>query len=320
MPLARRSKERLRSLKLEYNMTEHCNYGCNECSHFSPYMRRGESSVESFERDLSALARVLTVYRFRFVGGEPLLNKQLVEHVRLVRESGIADEIQACTNGALLDRTPDEAIAALDTLTISWYPDPRVDQSLIDRTIERCRRLNTKVGVLKIDKFRRMQVVRPFESSRLVQEIFDTCEIAHLWYCQTFYEGRFYLCSRPIFTSRFLGKLDENVEDFRETDGIALHEPNLVDRLEAILHRKEPLGSCRYCLGTVGKEVPWRQLSPSERKHPVRYNDKNDELIDQHKMRRLRIKRHFPLRSMLLMAPESLSGLAARFSRSLSRD
>src|SRR5918911_843454 len=72
MPLVRVEGDKIVSLKIEYNLTDHCNYGCDECSHFSPYLTRKESSLEGFRKDLAALARVMRVYRFRFVGGEPL--------------------------------------------------------------------------------------------------------------------------------------------------------------------------------------------------------------------------------------------------------
>ena len=321
MPIINRRDGKLFSMKLEYNLTEHCNYGCNECSHFSPHMPRGQSNIATFTRDLASLSQVMQVYRFRFVGGEPLLHKDLFAHIQAVRESGIAQEVQACTNGAFLDKVDDETLAALDTLTISWYPDPRVDQALIDRTISRCQRIGTKIGVLKIDSFRRMQLVRPTEDREILQDIFNSCEIAHVWYCQTFYQGRFYLCSRPLFTGTYLQKVNSFQKmDFREADGIAIHEPDLASRLEAHLTRKEPLQSCRYCLGTVGVETPWRQLSPAERKKPNIINESASLLIDRGKLARTRIKCKFPLRAALLFLPRSFSVLAAKFSRSLSQD
>ena len=321
MPVVAEKDGRIASLKLEYNLTEHCNYGCAECSHLSPYMMRRESGLDVFTRDVAALAEVMRVHRLRFVGGEPLLNKRFLDHIRIARESGIAKEIQACTNGALLDRTPDEALEALDTLTISWYPDPRVDQALIDRSVARCERLGTRVGVLKIDEFRRMQVVRPLADAALVKDVFSTCEIAHKWYCQTFYEGRFYLCSRPLFTASYLAKVGTDAPDFREIDGVPLHAPGLKKRLLTMLRRKEPLASCRYCLGTVGENRPWRQLDPAERKAPARPNTLPEEAIDRARLRKLKANPFPPLRSFLLWAPPSLTKPAATlFSRSLGRD
>lgn len=320
MPAIAAGGDRIRSLKLEYNLTEHCNYGCDQCSHMSPYMARKESSLDAFRRDLAALAAAMRVYRFRFVGGEPLLHRELLAHVEAVRASGIADEIQVCTNGALLDRTPDEVFAAIDTLTISWYPDERCDQAKIDRAVETCRRVGTKVGVLRIGEFRQMQVARPIEDKGLVQGIYDTCDIAHRWYCQTFYEGRFYLCSRPLFTGPYLKKLGVPAPDFRELDGVPLHEPRLKERLAAALRSGKPLASCSHCLGTVGKEQPWRQLSAAERKAPTAPARGAAELVDRRRLAWRRLLPLPPLRALLLLTPRGAVGrAAAMFSTSLRR-
>jgi organic radical activating enzyme len=320
MPIVSIDRGKIRSLKIEYNMTEHCNYGCDQCSHLSPYMAKKDSSFDDFKRDLAALARVMRVHRFRFVGGEPLLHRRLLEHVAAVRASGFATEIQVCTNGAMLDRTPDEVLAAIDTLTVSWYPDPGCDRAKIDRAVERCKRLGTRVGVLRVDRFRRMQVARPIEDRKLVQDIYDTCEIAHTWYCQTFYEGRFYLCSRPIFTGAYLGKLGTPAPDFRAIDGIPLHEPHLKERLREALVSRRPLASCRYCLGTVGRNEAWRQLAPGERKAPQPPVHELDRLLDRRLLAWRRVARLPPLRALLLFLPRFAVGRAADlFSISLKR-
>jgi organic radical activating enzyme len=303
MPFVRIEGDKIRSLKIEYNLTDHCNYGCDECSHFSPYLTRKESSLEGFKKDLEALAQVIRVFRFRFVGGEPLLHRDILGHIAAVRESGIAGEVQICTNGALLDRVPEAVFAAIDSLSISWYPDPRCDQAKVDRAVSICERVGTRVGVHKIDTFRQMQVGRPLTDRALVQEVYDSCHIAHRWYCQTFYEGRFYLCSRPIFTNAYLAKLGVEAPDFRELDGIPLHEPDLKGRLLALLRSHKPLAACEYCLGTVGRRQPWRQLPTTDRKAPRAPAKGPTELIDRQHLMRQRISRWLPLRSMLLLAP-----------------
>jgi organic radical activating enzyme len=294
------------SLKIEYNLTEHCNYSCAECSHFSPYLAKKESALSTFVRDLEALAKVLRVYRFRFVGGEPLLHKGLLEHIRAVRASGIAGEVQVCTNGALLDRAPEEVFAAVDSLSISWYPDSRCDQAKVDRTIAICKRVGTKIGVHKINVFRQMQVQQPIDDRRLAQDVYDTCHIAHRWYCQTFYEGRFYLCSRPIFTNSYLGKLGTSAPDFRELDGIPIHEADLQPRLLELLQRREPLAACSYCLGTVGKRQAWRQLPASDRKAPRPPARPGAELVDRRQLLFSKVWQHLSPRRLLLRAPRSI--------------
>ncbi len=266
MPFVTSAAGRVQSIKIEYNLVDGCNYSCRECSHYSPFMAHKSADLEAFDADVRALEPVYHVRRFRFVGGEPLLHKQLLEFVRTVRRSGIADTIEVVTNGSLLDRVDDAVFREVDMFSISWYRDKRFDQAKLDRTTERCRRFGTQLKVRKIDEFRMMQLDEPITDDRLLQQVFDSCQIAHTWYCQTFYEGRFYLCSRPLFTESYLGQKRTSVGSFQEDDGVGLHEPELLKRLTRYLTRTEPLASCSFCLGTVGKKVPWGQMSPEERK------------------------------------------------------
>lgn len=320
MPIVTRSGDKIRSVKLEYNLTEHCNYGCDQCNHMSPYMPRKLSRLEVFEKDLAALAKVMRVGRFRFVGGEPLLHPQLCQHVELVRDSGIADEIQVFSNGALLDRIAEDVFAAIDTLTISWYPDPRCDRAKIDRAIATCERVGTRVGVVPVKEFRLTQLTRPNDDPALVGDLFRTCEVAHSWYCQTFYEGRFYLCSRPIFTAAFLGRAGASAPDFARLDGVPLHQPGLEQRLRARLSSPRPLAACDYCLGSVGRAQAWRQLDARQRKVPAQPATEVRQMIDWRRLRVQRVARLFPLRASVLFVPERIRRLAtALFSRSWMR-
>jgi GTP 3',8-cyclase len=268
MPFVTEKAGRLHGHKLEYNLADHCNLSCRECSHFSPYLRKYSASIESFERDLSRLAEVYRVHRFRFVGGEPLLNREILRFVQAVRASGIATQIEVVTNGLLLDRLDEQVLRHLDSIAVSAYPAAGDLGPALRATQALCDRYGVHLQVEHIDRFRRMQVPERISDESFVRTIFNSCLIAHTWSCQTFYEGFFYLCSRPIYTDSYLQKVGAAPGHFRQVDGIALHKPELGARLRAYLRATKPLSACQYCLGTVGKYEPHTQLDPSERKHP----------------------------------------------------
>jgi Radical SAM superfamily len=270
MPFVTVKDGRIQSEKLEYNVVEHCNYSCDECSHLSPYLPRRFPEFGDFQRDLTALARVYRVRRFRFVGGEPLLRKDIGAFIAAVRQSGIAGSIEICTNGSLLHTVNDDVFQQIDRLAISWYPDERCDQAKIDLAKRKCSQFSVDLKVERINRFRIMQIDRANGDEPLRQQIYRSCLIAHSWGCQTFYDGRFYMCSRPLFTVAYLEKLGIRAPDLPSMDGCPLHEGDLLPRLLAYLSRHAPLESCRYCLGTVGKYVQWRQLASNERKVPSR--------------------------------------------------
>jgi len=158
MPFVEIVDNKIHSAKLEYNLVDHCNLSCSNCSHFSPHLKSKYAQLETFKCDLEALARVYKVTRFRFVGGEPLLHKQILEFIAVVKSSGIADKIQICTNGVLLDRVDDEVFRQIDMLSVSWYPDMRVSKEKIDFARQKCRNFDTEYRVKKINRFRLMQL------------------------------------------------------------------------------------------------------------------------------------------------------------------
>lgn len=285
MPFVSEKGGRLYSHKIEYNLADHCNLSCHECSHLSPYVRKQFPSLEGFQRDVLRLAEVYRVQRFRFVGGEPLLNRDLVRFVRAVRESGIAHDIEIVTNGVLLERIDDEILKHVNAIAVSVYPSAGDLTSLLRSTRERCNQRGVRLRVEHIGQFRRMQVPVPTDKL-LAEQIFNSCLIAHTWSCQTFYEGFFYLCSRPIYTDSYLLKRGIPPGHFRQIDGVALHEPDLLSRLRTYLQSVTPLAACKHCLGTVGKYDTHRQLTHEERKHPP-VPEAVNESIDATRLRRL---------------------------------
>jgi hypothetical protein len=281
MPFVATRDQRIRSVKLEYNAVRHCNYACTECSHFSPHMRAGRADPAQFGIDVDTLADVLRVGRFRFVGGEPLLHPDLPDLVERVRVSGLARSIEVVTNGSLLHKVSDDLLGAIDYLSVSWYDDPRCDDAKITRAEEACRRTGTTLKVKRVSEFRLMQLTTPTADTKLQSDIFRTCQIAHSWYCQTFADGYFFLCSRPLFTNAYLDQCGVGVPDLRLADGIPLHAPALRDRLERYLKRSDPLESCRYCLGTVGQPIPWRAMTREERLQNEPLDRRAEESVSQ---------------------------------------
>lgn len=269
MPLLAAQGDHLFLRKLEYNVVEHCNFSCAECSHFSPYLPPAFSEITEFRRDVLALTPVLRIKRFRFVGGEPFLHKRLIEFIEIVRQSGLCQEIEICSNGSLLHKVSDDVFSRIDSLSVSWYPDERCDQEKIDIAKAKSTEFGFRLKVEKIDHFRIMEPPLPMIDQTLVKRIYQSCEIAHTWGCQTFYKGSFYLCSRPLFMNSYLAGLGVQERDFQQLDGLPIHQAELKARLTAYLHRTDALASCTRCYGTVGQLKPWRALSPNERRHPA---------------------------------------------------
>jgi GTP 3',8-cyclase len=259
---------------LEFFLVDHCNLRCAHCSHFSPYMKPWSPELSDFKKDIEALAKVMQVGRFRFLGGEPLLNRQLPEFIDTVLESGLARSVGLCTNGVLLHKAKPETLAKLEWLDVSLYPGTKPDSETIRATAERiCGELELTLQVFPKPDFRYQLLDQPIEDEEIVGEIFRTCKMAHGGWdmfhdgCHTIYKGMYYRCNRPAYTKAYLshkGCGEAGLPDFAQVDGVALHQPDLQRKLLEYLLSDKPLESCKWCLGTCGIRLPHRMMSRDE--------------------------------------------------------
>jgi hypothetical protein len=238
------------------------------------------ASFSAFKQDINALGKVFQVDRFRFGGGEPLLHPDILRFIWHVRESKIANKIEIVSNGSLFHKIDEPVLRNIDMFTISWYPDYRFSQSKYALAKKKCREHNTTLKVNKLDRFRISQLDCPNENSVLVDQIYSSCQIANTRYAQTFYNGSFYLCPRPLYLNSYLKFKGKSAQDFKVIDGVPLYESQLLQRLLAYLQRDKHLASCRYCLGTVGITESWRQLSSVERKSTNPLNRNPSETVN----------------------------------------
>ena len=108
-------------------VTSRCNRDCPQCSQRG--FRRGNSG---YEMSLSAIEKwiedtqtsgYLPYRSLILTGGEPLLWEHVEEGARLLRESGLGDQVNLFTNGDPTDRVTDKMMESLAGLRVSHYGD-----------------------------------------------------------------------------------------------------------------------------------------------------------------------------------------------------
>lgn len=89
---------------LEVNLADHCNLNCQMCDHFAPIAEKTFMSIEVFERDMKRLAMLMEneMGIIKLQGGEPFLNKDIIEYMRISRELFPKSVIWIFTDGILL--------------------------------------------------------------------------------------------------------------------------------------------------------------------------------------------------------------------------
>lgn len=243
---------------LEADIIDQCNLKCSHCSHHSPYMDAGVYDLNQFENDVKNLARVLHVNKFRILGGEPLLNCNLIKYIQILKKYNLADNIGICTNGILLDLIDKKLLTEMDFLDISFYPS--LKEPLRKKVMRNIKRLlsidKTKITVEEWKYFRKTETLVENKDEKLVKKIWDACYVKDL--AHAIYKGYYVRCTASQNKGKFLKKM--GVKDIGNLlvpgrDGLSLNTPNLEDALINYIESNKPLGACKWCVGTSSKKI-----------------------------------------------------------------
>ena len=113
---------------IEFHLAEHCNLNCAGCDHFSPI---AEKEFPDFNKVSEALKRLAfltnsNIGEIRLIGGEPLLNKDVIDYFSVTRKYFPKSHILLFTNGTLLSQQTDDFWQACKeykvAITVSYYP------------------------------------------------------------------------------------------------------------------------------------------------------------------------------------------------------
>ena len=94
------------SSKVEFYITNVCNYTCDNCNRFNNHKFAGGQRWNDYEADYRRWAELVDLNSIVIMGGEPLLNVTITDWIRgLARTFGA--ELQILSNGLHLNRVPD---------------------------------------------------------------------------------------------------------------------------------------------------------------------------------------------------------------------
>lgn len=255
---------KVRTKAVEYSVAYHCNLKCQACSHMSPFIDKQFPDLESFERDVRALSTALHANDIRLLGGEPLQNPEVVDYLKIARDSGIADQIMLTTNGLLLASMKDEFWENVDFIWLSLYPGVSPTEKALARIKAKAKESGTRLDIDKTTHFRATLVTEPHPKDAVTDMIFRTCGSAHRFHCHMIHEGRLFKCACPPFLPEYLSKMGMDGYD-ANVDAFHIHEAdNLFEELRDFLLSPQTLEACKFCLGYVGKWLEHRQLTKDE--------------------------------------------------------
>lgn len=234
---------------IDLNVCEHCTHKCVACSHASPILAPWSMPLEMIERDLTALKPFLRVGNVQVLGGEPLLHRDIVEVLRLVKRVRIDRRSTVITNGSLLPRMTDEFWRELEYLQISVYP--KLDRACVALAEAKSREYGFALGTTEFHDFYRQLKAVPDDGAASFRDCRWRKE------CFTVHRGHFYLCAQSAFFPKAI------LHQPAETDGLPL-EGLTEEKLAAFMARTEPFAACTVCRANTMLSDPWREAKRSE--------------------------------------------------------
>ena len=238
---------------LEFHIADHCNMNCKYCEHYSGLVQTPKfTNLEKFTRDLEQLHKFIDdIGMIRILGGEPLLNPEVDEYVKLSRRLYPLANIFVVTNAILLPKMPESFFETLREnnagIHISFYPPLKSKIPEIKNLLER-ERVIFIIGNLA-EEFTIKQTINQHNHGR---EIFLQCFQAN---CHNIYEGKIAACFLP-FTTKYFNAYYE--KDLPEDGSLDLYEDGLTtEKLKRFL--LTPFERCRYCTPPVA--VKWEPVT-----------------------------------------------------------
>jgi len=250
--------QRLRLPALEIRAAEHCNLRCKGCSQNSPMMPMTFPDLKQLGHSIDLLQNVLRAERVTVLGGEPLLNRDLLDLLHTLRDSKMFDRVVVTTNGLLLHRMSPKFWELTDVVEISVYPNTRLSlKKQLPELSDTAFAANTEIHLIASGTFKHIVLSSRIPSDDLVRDLYKACY--YKTFTNTLVGDRFYKCAPCVNIGRGVAASDavqQPIDNGIEIDG----SQDMPERLTRYLEDSTPLNACAYCIGSSGSSFTHRQL------------------------------------------------------------
>ena len=247
------------TISLEIHLADHCNLRCANCSHFSQLAEPNFLNPIEYENNLKSInSNILNSIRYvKLLGGEPLLNKDIIKIIEISRNYFTNAIIEIVTNGILLKNMSDDFYNACINndvnVGITKYPIKNIDYDKVLNDIKE-RYSNLKIYYFNVDlifykhKF-------DLNGKQDIDERHSNCFYFTIWDCSQLNGTKLYFCSYAANIKHFIKKFNYK---FDEPEYLDLTTVNSFE--EVIEWRNKRKDFCKYCkLYNFNNEiVPWQ--------------------------------------------------------------
>lgn len=245
----------IEEMTFEINLADHCNLSCQMCDHYSQLSEENFVNMETFEKDLLQMGKL---YNHRagaitLLGGEPLLHKEIIKCLKIVRREFPEAELIILTNGLLLlkwENSPNgnlwQACKELDVhITVTLYP-VKFDYAPLKNKAEEYGiplAMSSNIHADELTKVVKISDKHVFNLS---------CDAPKYGFISCLYfnkfnvlrEGRYYACPVSACIGIFNKKFNQNLQ-LTEKDSVDIYSTESWEDFAAFSAGRVPF--CGYC-------------------------------------------------------------------------
>ncbi len=251
---------------IEVNLADHCNLNCQMCDHFSPVAKPHFLDLAEYTRDIKRLAELTgeKMGIMKLQGGEPLLNENIIDFIKVTRETFPDCILFLFTAGLLLKKWETHPKGNLWQACHDY--DVRIQFTIypIGIDVAGIKALAKKYGVM-MDAFSEVGD-RTFQGTkRSCKHPFRLEGDVEKWQfisCYQFNEsitlkdGKLYTCPMIPYIDSFNDYFNQFLS-VSENDYIDIYKAKSYEELAEFMTRRTDF--CRYCDVVSRRHFDWKQ-------------------------------------------------------------
>lgn len=244
---------------LEYQVCDHCNLNCKGCTHYCNISEEGFADLDSYIRDLERLKELFRgIEKIRLMGGEPLLNRELPDFIKVTRRVFPEADIRIVTNGLLIPGMGTELAEAMQSTNSSFditlYPPTA---TILDSVTKILLEYGIKSTISKsiITNFIKFKTLRPVNNP---EKSAKGCRARKCYFLR---DGCLAKCSEPILAEKLNKRF---FTDFYSNDIYNIYDDE-IDGWKLKKQLAAPIDFCRYCV-PYPEKFCWEPCQPSRAK------------------------------------------------------
>ena len=251
---------------LEVNLADHCNLDCQMCDHYSQFAKPRLLDLEVYRRDMERLSDLMdgTMGIMKLQGGEPLLNRQTGEIIKMTRKYFPDTRIFLFTNGLLLLQCEKWEEGNLWQCFHDY--DVEVQLTVYGKIQKKAQDYGVKLMMFK-EAANRDDTVPVKTSVKHTHDLSGQQDSHSFISCYQFNEsivlrnGKIYTCPMIPYSVYLEKQFSVSFERCGE-DGIDIYSVDSYEEIAEFVARRAPF--CRYCNVRNRKfQIPWRQSGHS---------------------------------------------------------